>query len=82
LLLLVEYLLTPGKFVFSLSHESLLRHRHVAAAYFTAIVDDMLALELYKLDKSRVRTRLGIGLIHSHQNSRDYFLEVSFAVCR
>ena len=40
---------TSGKFVFSLSHELLLRHWDVCAALFATIVDHVLALELEML---------------------------------
>jgi len=53
--LLVEYPFAPGKFVFLLGHELLLRYCEVCAAEFAPIVDDMLALELYEPHKSRMR---------------------------
>ena len=46
----------PRKLVFSLGHELLLLHCDVCTALFAPVVDDTLALELYKLHKSLVRT--------------------------
>jgi hypothetical protein len=54
--LLVEYPFAPGKSVFSLGHELLLRYCEVCAAQFAPIVDDMLALEFDQPDKARMLT--------------------------
>jgi len=57
--LLVEYPFAAGKSVFSPGHELLLRYCDVCAAEFAPIVDYMLALELYELHKSGMRTVYG-----------------------
>jgi len=55
-LFLVEYPFALGKFVFSFGHELSLWYCDVCAAEFAPIVDDVLALELYELHKSGMRT--------------------------